>query len=75
MTTKESYTIHIARRPWYEWVLWAIWLFLEIFLLQNAIASGAEFEPHAATIFWISLGVLLLGGIVVWITRRSRLTV
>jgi hypothetical protein len=68
-----NFKIEIARRPWYEWLLWAIWLFVEIVLLQNALASGAELEPRAATIFWIMFGVLLLGGVIVWFARRSRL--
>jgi hypothetical protein len=67
------FKIEIARRPWYEWLLWAVWLFVEIELLQNALASGAELEPRAAAIFWIMFGVLLLGGVIVWVARRSRL--
>jgi hypothetical protein len=59
--------------PWYEWLVWAIWLLVEVVLLQNALASGAELEPRAASIFWITFGVLLLGGVIVWITRRARL--
>ena len=65
--------IEIARRPWYEWLLWAVWLFVEIALLQNALASSVELEPRAATIFWITFAVLLLVGVIVWITRRARL--
>jgi hypothetical protein len=65
--------IEVVRRPWYEWVLWAVWLLVEIVLVQNALASAAELEPRAATIFWITFAVLLLGGVIVWITRRARL--
>jgi hypothetical protein len=68
----EEYTIEVKKRPWYEWALWAIWLIAEIFLLQNAIASGQELEPRAATIFWISFFVLLLAGGVVWYLRRGK---
>jgi hypothetical protein len=68
-----SIKIEIARRPWYEWLLWAVWLFVEIALVQNALASAAELEPRAATTFWIMFGVLLLVGVIVWITRRARL--
>lgn len=65
--------IEVARRPWYEWLLWVIWFLAEFFLFQNAIASGQELEPKAATILWITFGVLLLAGVIVWITRRARL--
>jgi hypothetical protein len=68
-----NFKIEVARRPWYEWLVWAIWLLVEVVLLQNALASGAELEPRAASIFWITFGVLLLGGVIVWITRRARL--
>jgi hypothetical protein len=68
----DQITIQITKRRWYEWVLWALWLFLEIFLLQNAIASGQELEPRAATIFWASFVVLLLVGAIVWYLRRAR---
>lgn len=65
--------IEITRRPWYEWLLWTVWLVVELVLVQNALASAAELEPRAATIFWITFAVLLLGGVIVWITRRARL--
>jgi hypothetical protein len=65
--------ITIVKRPWYEWVLWALWFVAEIFILQNAIASGQELEPRAALIFWMTFIVLLLGGGIVWFIRRARL--
>ena len=65
--------IKIERRPWYQWVLWAFWVFLEIIFFQAAVASGKEFEPRAAMVFWLIFGVLLLGGIILWIIRRQRL--
>lgn len=68
----DQITIKITKRRWYEWLLWALWLFLEIFLLQNAIASGQELEPRAAVIFWASFVVLLLVGVIVWYLRRAR---
>ncbi|MBC8506232.1 MAG: hypothetical protein ISR58_04885 [Anaerolineales bacterium] len=63
----------IARGPWYQWVLWAVWLFLEIIFLQAAVASSKELEPRAAIVFWLLFGVFALGGITVWIIRRERL--
>jgi hypothetical protein len=74
MAEKETFTIEIARRPWYEWLLWALWFLAEIFFLQNAIASGQELEPRAGTIFWVVFGILLLAGAIVWFTRRARLS-
>jgi hypothetical protein len=68
----DNYNIEIKKRSWYEWLLWAIWLVLEAFILQSAIASGAEFEPRAATIFWVMFFVLLLGAAVIWFMRRSN---
>ena len=68
----EKYVIEIKKRVWYEWVLWAIWFLAEIFVLQNAIASGAELEPRAATLFWVIFFVLLVAGAVVWYLRRDK---
>jgi hypothetical protein len=70
----EKVSIQLYKRPWYEWVLWAIWIFLLIFIGQNAFASGNELEPRAATIFWMSFIVLLLGGLIVWFVRRAQLS-
>jgi hypothetical protein len=69
----KTFSIQIMKRPWYEWVLWAVWLLVELFVLQNAMASGAELEPRAASIFWMTFVVLLLGGGIVWFVRRARL--
>jgi hypothetical protein len=62
-----------GHRPWYEWIVWALWLVFEVFLMQNAVASGQELEPRAATIFWIIFAVVLAGGAIVWFARRARL--
>jgi len=68
----DNYDIEIKKRTWYEWLLWAVWLLAEAFILQNAIASKSEFEPRAATLFWIMFVVLLVGAAVVWFMRRSN---
>lgn len=70
MTENDFHTIKVPKRSWYEWVLWALWLGVLVFLLQNAIASGTELARQAATIFWIMFGVTLVGGVVVWVLRR-----
>ncbi|MCG3209038.1 MAG: hypothetical protein FOGNACKC_02654 [Anaerolineae bacterium] len=64
--------LKVKKRPWYEWVVWAVWAFGILFILQNAISSGRELEPRAATIFWVSFVVWLLAGLVVWFIRRSK---
>ena len=66
-------TISISKRPWYEWLLWAVWFVASLFVLQNAIASGQELEPRAAMLFWITFVILLLGGGIVYFIRRARL--
>ncbi len=68
----DNFTVEIKKRPWYEWLAWAVWLVAEVFILQNAIASHAEYEPRAATLFWIVFFVLLVGAAVVWFMRRSQ---
>jgi len=70
---EEYFAIKVVRRPWYQWILWGLWLTLEIVFSQAAIASAKEFEPRAAMVFWLLFGVLLLGGIIIWIIRRQRL--
>lgn len=63
--------IKIKKRPWYEWLLWVIWAVVLGLIFQNAVASGAELESRAATIFWVSFVVWLAAGGVVWFTRRG----
>ena len=70
---KDFHIFKIVRRPWYEWVLTALWLFAEIIFLQAAIASRGELEPRAAMVYWLVFAVLLLSGLVYWIVRRNRL--
>lgn len=72
-TNQQHITVNIAKRPWYEWLLWALWFVADIFVLQNALASGEELEPRAAMLFWITLVILLLGGGIVFFIRRARL--
>jgi len=58
------------RRSWLVWIAWSVWLFFEIFFMQNAVASGKENEPRAATLFWIIFSILLLGGVITFVIRR-----
>lgn len=68
----DKYVIEIKKRPWYEWMSWAVWLFAEVFILQNAITSKVELEPRAAMLFWVTFFVLLIGGVIVWFMRRGK---
>lgn len=70
----KTFKIEVATRPWYERLAWLAWLFLVVFTFQNAVASGAEFEPRAATILWTTEAMLLIGGAIVYYLRRQRLT-
>lgn len=67
----DNFTIKVKKRPWYEWLLWVVWAVILMFIYQNAVSSGSELEPRAATIFWVSFVVWLLAGGVIWFTRRS----
>lgn len=71
-SVNETFSIEIKRRPWYEWALWVLWAVIELFVLQNALASSGELEPRAASIFWIVFVVLLIAGGVVAYMRRSK---
>lgn len=68
----DKFAIEIKKRPWYEWLLWAVWAFILVFLYQNAIGSAHELEARAATIFWVMFAVFALGGIAVWFVRRDK---
>lgn len=68
----DQLTVEVKKRPWYVWVLWVIWAIILVFLLQNAIGSGGELESRATVLFWISLAVWLVAGIVIWFTRRKK---
>jgi hypothetical protein len=68
----DKYVIEIKKRSWKEWLGWAVWLFVEIFILQNAIASSAELEPRPAAIFWVTFFILLVAGAIVWFMRRKK---
>jgi H+/Cl- antiporter ClcA len=63
-----------SARVWLEAAAWGVWVLLLVFLLQNAIASGNELEPRAATLFWTTFVVVLLGGLVVGAVRWMKKT-
>ena len=64
--------IKVRPRPIVEWVLWVVWLAVEVFMLQNALSSGTELQSTAAVIFWVLFFVLLIAGAVVWVIRKPK---
>lgn len=68
----DKLVIEIKKRSWIEWVLWAVWLFTEVAVLQMAVSSSAELEPRAQTLFWTTFIVLLIAGVIVWFMRRNK---
>lgn len=64
--------INLKQRPIVEWLLWLVWLAVEVFILQNALASGTELQPTAVVIFWVIFFVLLIAGVVVWVIRKPK---
>lgn len=71
--TENTHKIEIGRRHWYTWLAWLLWIFALGFSFQNAVASGAEYEPTPAIIFWATFAVLLVGGVIVYYVRRLSL--
>lgn len=72
MDWNKKFKFSIGPRPWYEWVLAIIWLLIIVFLLQNALGSGAELQSEAATIFWVMTAVWFIIGVVAWFLRRPQ---
>jgi hypothetical protein len=68
----DYYNIQLKKRPWYVWILWAVWFALLVFIAQNAVASSQELESRAAATFWISFAVVFVAGLVVAIVRRNE---
>jgi peptidoglycan/LPS O-acetylase OafA/YrhL len=70
MTNSDDvFTITVRRRPWWFWALAALWLLLEIVLVQTALASARESEIRAATLSWIAAAVLAAIGVFGWLHR------
>lgn len=69
---RRTVRIEIASRAWYEWLAWLVWLLLVVFVFQNAVASGREYESSAAAIFWATEVVLLIGGGIIWYLRSQK---
>jgi len=67
--TEDMYTIQIRKRPWWMWLLAVVWLLVEIFFLQTAIASLWEYESRAATISWVIFFILFVVGVAIWLRQ------
>jgi lipid-A-disaccharide synthase-like uncharacterized protein len=61
-----------------RWRLWSgrlLWLFALMFVVQNALASRAEYEPVAASIFWAFAILILFGGVIFEVLRSQNFKV
>ena len=67
-------TFRIRRRPWYVWMLRAMWVLWILFWLEFAIGSRQELEPQAfATAVKVLIVSVLLGlGLYFWRLREAR---
>ena len=67
-------TLRVRKRPWYVWLLRAVWVLWIIFWLEFAIGSKQELEPQAfATAVKVLIVSVLLGlGLYFWRLRESR---
>ena len=59
-------TLMVRKRRWWVWLLVALWLVVEVVLVQTAIASSWEHEPRAAAISWTMAAVLAAVGLRLW---------
>lgn len=71
MKSDDVFVLRIRKRPWWMWLLALLWLLVEIFFLQTAIASAYEFQRQAAIINWVIFFVLLVVGVLIWV-RQGR---
>lgn len=65
-----DYVLKVERAPLYVWLARITWVILLIVLLEFAIASWQEREPHAAILASALLIALLLAGIIAEVVRR-----
>jgi hypothetical protein len=63
----DTITITIWKRAWWFWALAALWVLVEVLLLQTASASMRESEYRAADIAWILAALVAGAGVVAWL--------
>jgi hypothetical protein len=73
-TAPDHLTLRVRKRPWYVWLLRAVWVVWIMAWLEFAIGSRQEIEPQAFSIAVRVLIVsLLLGlGLYFWRLREER---
>jgi hypothetical protein len=64
-TPPDMITIHIRRRPLYEWLGWLIWLIVLGVLLEFCLVSFREHEGQAGVLAGALFLFLLLAGLIV----------
>ncbi len=62
MTASNEYVVHIWKRPWWFWLVAAVWLALVLLFLNFGFASSAELEPQASLIgYGVAIVLIVLG--------------
>jgi len=61
---------------WYEMLIFVVGLALLLFAIQNIVGTKAEFEDHAATVFFwafvpASVILMIVAGVLPWLRLRS----
>jgi len=73
MVNKGTYTVlNIRRRPWYIWVLRAIWFLWLLFWAEVTVGSGKELEQRAFVISLIVFLLSLILGLLLWLWGYIR---
>jgi len=67
MAEKGTFTVlKIRKRPWYIWVLRAVWFIWLLFWAEVTVGSGKELEPGAFVISLIVFLLSLIFGLLLW---------
>ena len=73
-TATDHLTLRVRKRPWYVWLLRAVWTIWILFWLEFAVGSKQEIEPQAFSIAVkvLIVSVLLGLGLYFWRLREER---
>ena len=73
-TAPDHLTLRVRKRPWYVWLLRAVWVVWILAWLEFAIGSKQEIEPQAFSIAVkvLIVSVLLGLGLYFWRLREER---
>lgn len=66
-TGSNTFTLTVRKRPWWFWALGVAGAFMEVLLVQTAMASVREEEYRAASICWIAGAVVAIIGAFGWL--------